>query len=71
MANGFITAIVKCKRIGISPGGSVRGYPLMKDTIMDPKWLDRLLTKEQVDEAFAEDEKSYGKGRSTYRRKRR
>lgn len=53
VARGFFSAVSKAKQLGISPGGEVLAYPLAPDMLLNEKWLDRLLTKAEVEEAFA------------------
>jgi hypothetical protein len=49
-AKGFMHAIAKTKKLQINPGGEVAGLPIPEDEVPDAKYLDRLLTKEELNE---------------------
>jgi hypothetical protein len=37
--------------MGINPGGEVRAYPIEEEDRIDPKFLNRLLSKQELEEA--------------------
>lgn len=50
-AVGFMTALQKTHRLGISPGGQVRGIPVPADAdvkFFDKKHHDKVLSKEYI-----------------------
>lgn len=50
-ARGFASAIHKATILGYNPGGEVAGGPWPNpDFVPDPKYVDRLLTREEVNE---------------------
>jgi len=50
---GFIAANNLTKKLGINPGGSVMGRPCPPDLEVKKKYLNKLLTKEQIDAAVS------------------
>ncbi len=49
IAHGITDAIQKTHRLGINPGGQVLFTEAPKDFVLDQKYLDRLLTREEVE----------------------
>jgi hypothetical protein len=50
---GFMGGVGEAHARGINPGGEVMGLPIKKDAVLDEKWVNRLLSKaelEQLDE---------------------
>lgn len=51
-AYGPTTAFIKTKRLGITPHGQSLTIPIPDDCSIEERFLDRLLTKEEVIEAL-------------------
>ena len=62
-ADSFLAAVARARRLGISPGGEVAGVIVPEEAMSDPDaakhlaaCLNRLMTREQMVEAFGEDD---------------
>jgi hypothetical protein len=44
----FDDALTRCGRLGVNPGGGVRGTKLPKEAAPDKQFLDRLLSAEEI-----------------------
>jgi hypothetical protein len=53
-ARGFTSACQAAAILDISPGGEVRGFPVPPDKIPAPQFCWRLLTKEELEDAWGE-----------------
>jgi hypothetical protein len=50
LAFGMLTAIKEAHRLGINPGGEVQASSIPLDQKPPNKWLNRLLSKSDIDE---------------------
>jgi hypothetical protein len=62
-ADSFLAALLKTHHLGINPGGEVASIELCEETMDNPDaaarvaaCLNRLMTREQIAEAFGEDD---------------
>ena len=51
-AHGFVTAIIKTKELGINPGGQVLGHSIPDSVTVNPEWIDRLLSEQELEALF-------------------
>jgi hypothetical protein len=52
----FLEAVREAHRLKINPGGQVRGHQIPEDAVYDPKYRNRLLSKEDLQEMLPHEE---------------
>lgn len=48
-ADTFLEAVVLTHALGLNPGGEVEGFPITRGLVPHPRWLDRLLNREEAE----------------------
>jgi hypothetical protein len=57
-AHGVADAVLKTHALHINPGGEVMGVAIPEDRTPDPRFLNRLLTKPEIEDMWGEPCKS-------------
>jgi hypothetical protein len=53
-AFGFVHACQRARDLQINPGGEIRGLPIPADRVPAPKYLDKWLTKAELEECWGD-----------------